>query len=68
MKMRTYLHRSLAFLVCVVIACALMPVTAFAMKGPDPYSWGAPHISDLYIEESVDGHAHLLFYLVNDQH
>ena len=66
MKMRMYLHRSLAFLVCVVMACALMPVTAFAMKGPDPYSWGAPHISDLYIEESVDGHAHLLFYLEQD--
>ena len=63
MKMRTYLHRSLAFLVCVVMACSLMPATAFAIKGPDPSSWGAPHISDLYIEETGGGHARLVFYL-----
>lgn len=66
MKKRTYLQRSLAFLVCVVMACSLMPASALAIKGPDPSSWGAPHISDLYIEESVDGHAHLLFYLEQD--
>ncbi len=61
MKRRMYLHRPLAFLLCAVMACSLMSVTAFAIKGPDPVSWGAPHISDLYMEENVQGYAFVTF-------
>ena len=67
MKKRTYLHRALAFMVCAVICCSLMPVTALAIKGPNPSSWGAPTISDLRIVEVGEGYARLEFYLEQSQ-